>query len=63
MYVPPGKDPGGMDEGGFYMSKYECGYPEWEKEPRPCDNPNEQPPVECAECFYGREVADGGDNG
>lgn len=45
------------------MSKYECGYPEWEKEPRPCDNPNEQPPVECAECFYGREVADGGDNG
>ncbi len=38
------------------MSKYQCGYPEWETEPRPCDNPNEQPPVECAECCWGREM-------
>ena len=46
-----------LSKGGRLMSKYKCGYPEWETEPRPCDNPNEQPPVECAECCWGREKA------
>ena len=45
------------------MSKYQCGYPEWETEPRPCDNPNEQPPVECDDCPYGRESAEGEEDG
>jgi|GEM_PF-1146002 len=38
------------------MTKYECGCPEWEE--RPCDNPNEDPEVECEGCYWGREVED-----
>lgn len=38
------------EKGDVHVSKYQCEYPEWETEPPPCDNPNEQPPVECAEC-------------
>lgn len=38
------------------MSKYQCDYPVWKTEPRPCDNPNEQPPVECSECCWYHEM-------
>ena len=46
------------NEGGFYMSKYRCEFPDWENEPRPCENPNEDPPVSCDSCFFGCEVDD-----
>lgn len=36
------------------MKRYECTCREWEE--RPCDNPNEEPPVECQDCCFGREV-------
>ena len=47
-----------MDEGRFYMSKYRCEFPDWENEPRPCENPNEDPPLSCDSCFFGCEVDD-----
>ena len=42
-------------KGEFYMIVYKCGFPEWVEEPRPCDNPNEDPPVSCDSCFFGYE--------
>ena len=40
------------------MSRYGCGFPEYETEPRPCENPNEDPPVSCDSCFFGYEIDD-----
>ena len=42
-------------EGGFYMIIYKCGFPEWAEAPRPCENPNEDPPVSCDSCSFGYE--------
>ena len=41
MYAPPGKDPGGMDEGEFYMIIYKCGFPMDGPESRPCEEVDE----------------------
>ena len=37
------------------MTIYKCGFPEWAEEPRPCDNPNEDPPVSCGSFGYEEE--------
>ena len=34
--------------------RYKCGFPEWEKDERPCDNPNEGN-IECKDCQYARK--------
>lgn len=37
--------------------RYRCGFPEWEKNEKPCDNPNEC--VECEDCQYAIEESEG----